>query len=174
MASNHASASAFGASTASAFGTASTQGASTQGASTHGASTQGASTHGAGTQSAGTASAFGTSTASAFGTSTASAFGAEGNDNSLRQKTPRHPCICIPCIGSDTHKLAIRNVFNTLAWGHIKDIVMLHKATTMCVFVYIEWFNTQLIDEIRHKFMDNKCIKVVCNEFTLWKLYAKK
>ena len=42
-----------------------------------------------------------------------------------------------------------------------------------CIFVYLKWFQTNCANNIKEKLLNKESIKLVCNEFEFWKLYAK-
>tara|TARA_B100000073_G_C23661917_1_gene544962 strand:+ start:344 stop:781 length:438 start_codon:yes stop_codon:yes gene_type:complete len=42
-----------------------------------------------------------------------------------------------------------------------------------CIFVYLNWYNNDKANYIKETLLDKQSIKLVCNEFDFWKLYAK-
>lgn len=42
-----------------------------------------------------------------------------------------------------------------------------------CIFVYLSWYNNDNANYNKNILLEKKSIKLVCNEFDFWKLYAK-
>ena len=86
------------------------------------------------------------------------------------------PVICIPRINKNVTKHQLYNIFVRLNWGTVKNISIINtsKNNTSCVFIYLNWKNNDDIKNICEKLSNGKSIKIVYNEYTIWKLYAKK
>lgn len=94
-----------------------------------------------------------------------------------------YPAICIPRLPSNTTKMQIASVFKQLKWGKINNILIIHNNRKknihnnvipfICVFIYLSWFNDDKSIGVKAKLLDNKCVKIVCDDFTFWKIYAK-
>ena len=91
------------------------------------------------------------------------------------------PVICIPRINTNVTKHQLYGIFNRLKWGEINNVYIVNtskknnsKIKTCCVFIYLNWINSPDIYDIRNKLNNGQSIKLVYNEYTIWKLYAKK
>ena len=95
--------------------------------------------------------------------------------------TSSSPVICIPRISSNVTKHQLFDIFTRLKWGNIDNIYFVNtskknnsKIRTSCVFIYLTWNNNEDAYSIQKKLINGQSIKIVFNEFTIWKLYAKK
>lgn len=91
------------------------------------------------------------------------------------------PVICIPRINTNVTKHQLYDIFGRLNWGSVKNVYIVNtskknnsKNKTSCVFIYLNWRNQPDIYDIRNKLSNGSSIKLVYNEYTIWKLYAKK
>ena len=96
-------------------------------------------------------------------------------------KLTSYPVICIPRITSDITRFQIYSVFEKLKWGIVDNITIIgsnkktnSKIKSNCVFININWFSSDEITDIREKLNNGISLKLVYNDFTFWKLYAKK
>jgi hypothetical protein len=91
--------------------------------------------------------------------------------------------VCIPRLPINITKLQICGVFKQLRWGKIGTIRIIKNTRKKdinnivipfaCVFIDISWHNDANSVTIKNKLIAGKCIKVVCDQFTFWKVYAK-
>lgn len=91
--------------------------------------------------------------------------------------------VCIPRLPVNITKLQVCGVFKQLRWGKVGTIRIIKNTRKkdidgivipfVCVFVDITWHNDANNLAIKNKLVAGKCIKVVCDQFTFWKVYAK-
>lgn len=91
--------------------------------------------------------------------------------------------VCIPRLPVNITKQQVCSVFKQLRWGKIGTIRIIKNTRKKdidgivipfaCIFVDITWHNDANNIAIKNKLVDGKCIKVVCDQFTFWKVYAK-
>lgn len=88
-------------------------------------------------------------------------------------------CICIPRLDVGVKKEFVYYIFKKLKWGDITNIsfIVNQKNPTMSfvsIFVDIRWFNNEDVGTIRKILSDGNAMKIVHNNFNVWKIYEKK
>jgi hypothetical protein len=88
-------------------------------------------------------------------------------------------CICIPRLDISIKQNMVINVVKRLNWGRIiglSTVINNKNPTTpfISVFIDIIWNNNDYVNNIRNVLKDGHSVKVVHNNFNVWKIYQKK
>ena len=90
-----------------------------------------------------------------------------------------HACICIPRLDISIKQNTVINVVKRHNWGRIiglSTVINNKNPTTpfISVFIDIIWNNNDSVNNIRNVLKDGHSVKVVHNNFNVWKIYQKK
>ena len=91
-----------------------------------------------------------------------------------------HACICILDSNISIKKILLLTIYSAhLSWGRIiglSTVINNKNPTTpfISVFIDIIWNNNDSVNNIRNVLKDGHSVKVVHNNFNVWKIYQKK
>lgn len=96
-----------------------------------------------------------------------------------KQHSDNGSCICIPRLDISVNRNYVFDIIKRLNWGEIISIscVVNRKNPTspfVSIFIDIDWFKNVKVDTIRNIISQGNAIKVVHNNFNVWKIYEKK
>ena len=94
-------------------------------------------------------------------------------------RTQQQSCICIPRLDLSINKEYVTSIIDKLYWGHITNIstVVNQKNPDLpfvSVFINIMWLDNNRVKNIRQILGAGHAVKVVHNNFNVWKIYEKK
>ena len=94
-------------------------------------------------------------------------------------QTQQHSCICIPRLDLNINKEYVTSIIDKLYWGHITNVstVVNQKNPALpfvSVFINIMWLDNNRVKNIRQILSGGHAVKVVHNNFNVWKIYEKK
>ena len=96
-----------------------------------------------------------------------------------KQNSSNVSCICIPRLDISINRNNVFDIIKKLNWGEIISIscVVNRKNPSspfVSIFIDIHWFNTVEVNNIRNIISQGNAIKIVHNNFIVWKIYEKK
>ena len=93
-------------------------------------------------------------------------------------QTQQRSCICIPRLPLTVNKEYVSYIIDKLYWGHITSISRVVNVKNpalpfVSVFINIMWLDNNRVKNIRQILTNGHAVKVVHNDFNVWKIYEK-